>query len=456
MERFNGTGPRETNDMETEISTSVRELEGKETRGLEADIKAWAIQGAARFEQVWAFQDYWKRSNTFHSFLRFVDSAEQRWGRSDPDLKPMQLLRTEMIGQNAAYFRQYIGGQGVWVDDYGWCGLSCIAARNYLQSIGDEVGAQEYAGLAVDCWNQMKATGYDSTISATPVPHGCGNVSPERKKSGGGFGTKNTVTNANLLLLSLQLYFLDREAQYKEMVASQLAWFAAWFSKPYASLDDGPYLRTLPGPLSLIHERPLAEKSYVQKDFPDWERGWVWTGDQGLMLMALAQVVSTGLEVPGVDATVFRNVFVAMTAGVETLMFGGDDKVLREPPFDSSFASNYAPDYVGGRGVLLRYVSEPVVQNVLGRPVARAGVLATAQAVWNSRDKGPDPNHDLAQFTPLWNAAGDAAYNRKFVNVWGDGEADITEWELVPANYYGVLQANGLDALTAAIRLAAA
>jgi hypothetical protein len=433
--------------METEIRTSERGGEVREANRAETDIKTWAVKGAERFQQVWEFQDYWKRSNTFHSFLRFVDAAEQRWGKSDPALKPLQSLRTEMVGQNALYFRKYIGGQGVWVDDYGWCGLSCMAARNHLQSVGDEVGAQEYAGLAVECWNQMKATGYDPTISATPVPHGCGNVSPERKKNGGGYGTKNTVTNVNLLLLSLQLYFLYGETQYRDMVVSQLSWFTAWFSKPYSSLDDGPYLRTLPGPLSLIHERPMAEKSYVQKDFPDWRPGWIWTGDQGLVLVALAQVLSTELDVPDVDSALLRNVFVAMSAGVEALLFGGADKVLREPPFESSFGPSYAPDYVGGRGVLLRYVSEPIVQKVLGRPFARAGILATAQAVWNSRDP------DLDQFAPLWNADGDAAYNQKFVGTWGTGDASISAWDLVPSNYYGVLQANGLDALTAAIRL---
>ncbi|HEV8694789.1 MAG TPA: hypothetical protein VGQ93_11505, partial [Lysobacter sp.] len=269
----------------------------------------------------------------------------------------------------------------------------------------------------------------------------------QRKKNGGGYGTKNTVTNANLLLLSLQLYFLYGEAQYKDMVASQLTWFGAWFSKPYSSLDDGPYLRSIPGPLSLIHERPMAEKSYVQKDFPDWEPGWVWTGDQGLVLVALAQVLSPELDMPNVDLAVFRNAFVTMTAGVEALLFGGTDRVLREPPFDSSFGSNYAPDYVGGRGVLLRYVSEPVVQKVLGRPFARDGILATAQAVWNSRDSNSN------QFAPLWAAEGDAAYNRRFVGTWGTGDANISSWSLTPSDFYGVLQANGLDALTAAIRL---
>src|SRR6185503_18577056 len=101
--------------MESEISTAVREQGVRDAKGAQDDIKTWAVKGAGRFEQVWEFQDYWKRSNTFHSFLRFVDAAEHRWGKNDPDLQPMQALRSEMVSQNALYFRKYIGGQGVWV-----------------------------------------------------------------------------------------------------------------------------------------------------------------------------------------------------------------------------------------------------------------------------------------------------------------------------------------------------
>ncbi|NUP04534.1 MAG: hypothetical protein HOW73_00550 [Polyangiaceae bacterium] len=418
---------------------------------MSTDVKTWAIQGAERFNECWGFDDYWKRSNTFHGFLRLVDAAEKRWGKTDPALSSMQKLRSDMVNQNYDYFKRHIGNDGVWVDDYGWCGLSCMAAGYYLRSANDEPGAQNYFDLAAACWAQMRETGYDATNSATPVPHGCGNVSPERKRNGGGYGTRNTVTNVNLLLLSLQLNSLARASQYADMITSQLTWFGTWFSKPYPSLDDGPYLRILNGPISLIHERPMAKETYVRTDSPHWTRGWTWTADQGMMLAALAEVISAGIKVPGIDPSVLNNAFATLGAGAETLLFG-DDKVLREPPFASSFGtntegSNYAPDYVGGRGVMLRYVTEPIMQQVRGRPFNQDGIVATAQAVWNSRDSS-------TQFAAQWATAGDAAFNKKFVATWGTGDASITAYNL-PGDYHGILQANGLDAMTAAIRLGA-
>ncbi|NUP04535.1 MAG: hypothetical protein HOW73_00555 [Polyangiaceae bacterium] len=411
------------------------------------DIKTWAIQSAAQFGKVWSFDNYWKRSNTFHAYLRFIDAAEQRWGKTDPALEPIRKLRSTMVDANRSYFKKFIGDDKVWCDDYGWCGISCIAAGNYLLAIDDGPAAQEYFELAGACWAQMRETGYDATDSATPVPHGCGNVSPERKRNGEGHGTRNTVTNINLLLLSLELNSVAPASLYAEMISSQLTWFGTWFSKPYTSLDDGPYLRGIPGPRSLIHERPMAKETYVRTNDGDWESGWVWTGDQGMMLMALAEVISSGISVPGIAPTVFRNAFTTMIAGTEALLFGAD-KVLREPPFTSSFGPTYAPDYVGGRGVMLRYVTEPVVAKVLGRPFNRDGVIATAQAAWASATSN--------QFGTQWARAGDAAYNQRFVEAWGTGHPGITEWSLDPTKYYGVLQANGLDAMTAAIRLGAA
>lgn len=417
---------------------------------MNTDIKTWAIEGADQFAKVWSFNDFWKRSNTFHCFLRFVDAAEERWGKNDPALGRMRTLRAEMIEANSTYFDGFIGGDTVWADDYGWCGISCLTARDYLLSIGDRAKATKYVQLADRCWNQMIETGYDTSDSATPVPHGCGNISPERKRDGGGYGTKNTVTNANLLLLSLRLYGIDGFSNYLDRAISQYVWFGNWFSKDYVSCDDGRYLRTIPGPLALIHERPMAEKSYVEKFSPTWERGWVWTGDQGLMMMVLAELLVLGIRPPGFDQTLFYDAFVTMAAGIEVLLFGATDRVLREAPFGSSFNHTYAGDYVGGRGVLLRYVSENTVRKALGRWLNPEGITATAQAVWNSRDSRTN------QFASLWNKAGDAAFDKNFVQWWGSGNADIGDWHLDSNEIVaGVLQANGLDALTAAIRLGA-
>ncbi len=412
------------------------------------DIKSWAVLGAARFASIWEFKDFWKRSNTFHGFLRFVDASEVRWG-NDPELGPMKELRMTMIQKNVVDFPTHIGDPLIWADDYGWCGISCLAARDYLLSINEEALARTYLNIAVQCWKQMYNTGYDTTTDATPVQHGCSNVSPERRKTDG-FGTRNTVTNVNLLILSMRLYTATRNAEFLSMAFAQYKWFAAWITKPYNSLDDGPYVRSYTtDPVGqLIHERPMAKATYIEQIFPDWQPGWVWTGDQGLTMMALAELYQMREDFapfPGFDAELVRWNCWHLAYGAADILFSGTDRVLREPPFNSSFGPSYAADYVGGRGVMLRYATEAAVQKIIGAPFCPEGVKATAAAVWNSREA---PN----QFTPLWNAAGDAPFNNSFVDRWGSGSRAALSWRL-STDISGVLQANGLDALTAAIRL---
>ena len=86
-----------------------------------------------------------------------------------------------MIDTNSSFSDEYIGGQSAWVDDYGWCGISCLAALDYLRRVGDENRANDYLARAERCWGEMRQTGYDASDRARPVPHGCGNVSPARK-----------------------------------------------------------------------------------------------------------------------------------------------------------------------------------------------------------------------------------------------------------------------------------
>lgn len=419
---------------------------------MDIDIKASAVAGAARFENVWNFVDFWKRSNTFHGFLRFVDAAEQRWGSGDPSLAPMQQLRKTMIDANGTFFDGQIGGVKVWADDYGWCGLSCLEAQNYLRSTGNGNAADDYLARAGRCWDQMTMTGYDAEDTATPVRHGCGNTSPERKKTNGGYGTRNTVTNVNLLLLSLRLYGATKKIDYLSMAFAQYQYFVQWLTLDYSSLDDGRYFRTIGlGPYyMLVHERPMAKQTYVTTTDPGWERGWAWSGDQGLMMAAMAEVVLMQNDLrqfPGFDPSYAHLACAHIASGIEHFLFSTADDVLREAPFESAFGPAFANDYVGGRGVLLRYASEAAVRKVRTVPFNLVGVRATAAAVWNSRD--PETN----QFASLWNSTGDAAFNACFVEGWGTGVPRALSWEIdAPDALAGVLQGNGLDALTAGIR----
>jgi len=338
-------------------------------------------------------------------------------------------LRQTMIPANQAYFNSYLS-RGMWADDYGWCGIASLTARDYLLSVGDAGSAAAYLAIAEDCWKKMVTEGYDPSDTARPVPHGCGNG------SGTDPGTKNTVTNANLFVLSLRLYdvFSSTDEQvadaYLEMCYRQFVWFSSWFESEHR------YMRTVAVRCGLVQERPIAKPSYEKKDRPTWEPGWVWTGVD-----------------PSFDPDVFQNDVVAwivtIVTGTRSLLFGAADNVLREPPFNSSFVDD-PKDYVCGRGVLLRYLSEAAVRPYLGDQFS-IGIAATAKAVWNSRDTA------TKQFGADWNPANDAAFNEQFAKAWRFGDTEVS-WPYGPdsgAPENGILQAVGLDVLGAAIPILA-
>ncbi len=415
------------------------------------DIYTWATGGFTRFTDCWDFKDFWTRGNTFDALLHFVGAAEQKWP-DDPVIKQMLEFRKSMIQANSDYFNTN-GGRGWWADDYGWWGIACLEAYNHLLSIKDEHLATTFREYAMTCWDNMYKQGYDTLDTARPVPHGCANSGGDPQD-----GTKNTVTNANLFVLSLRLYKVMKTIQpndaqkYLKMAYAQYVWFNTWFAPNY------DYLHVIPGPYGLVHERPIAEPDYEHKDRPTWEKGWVWTGDQGLLLAALAEIhqIQDDLHTvagPNFDQEAFANdvreKFTIIVTGVKIILFGAEDNILREAPFNSSFVDD-PKDYVCGRGVLLRYLFEPSVRKMLNQSFFPDGVRATAAAVWDSRD--PSNN----QFAAGWTPGKNQAFNEKFKELWGYGDPEV-EWGDDFCNTdimcNGIKQATGLDVLTAALVL---
>jgi len=427
------------------------------------DIYTMATNGFDAYAKIWQFDDFWTRANTFDACLRFIMAAQAKWP-NDPKIRAMTKVAWHISQANLKYFQRNLQ-QDMWADDYGWCGIASLSARDYLLKLGDTQDADDYLNFARTCWQKMYSIGYDSTTNAKPVPHGCANSS-----SSAGPGTKNTVTNANLLLLSVRLYNVMKSIDkthataYLEMAYWQYLWFNAWFTPPLTQYD---YFR-LPTSggftFGLVQERPIAPPDYENKDRPTWEPGWVWTGDQGLLLGALVGILQITSDLnswaksssPPInfDPVAFqKNVngwIKAITMGVKQLLFGGmfnpTDKVLREAPFNSSFSDD-PKDYVCGRGVLLRYLSE--VKPLLGgiNVNFNQNIVATAQAVWNSRDTTSN------QFGANWNPENDSSFNANFITVWGNGDKGVN-WpygtsEAPPVS--AILQAVGLDVLGAAI-----
>jgi hypothetical protein len=416
------------------------------------------LSAFSRYCDVYKFDDFWTRGNTFDALLHVYKSAKERW-RGDPRVSKMDTLLRAVAIENIDYLGSRINAD-YWADDYGWWGIAALSARDYFKGRAEPELAAKYLKLARQCWDSMQK-GYDKSPAAKPVPYGCGNSNGSRT------GTKNTVTNATLFLLSQRLYQImtpDPVAvPYLQMAYRQYNWFNNWFNLP-----GNDYFKTfqvqLP-PKGLVQERPIAPPDYEQQYMvPQWEPGWVWTGDQGLLLGGLIEFLS--IAGSSADAAEFSEMLRETDADAEALvtdlrqqisliMYGvsgllvGADNVLREAPFNSSFNDD-PKDYVCGRGVLFRYISEH--HDYLGTFFDDI-IKATGEAVWDSGNTGgTSPNY---QFAADWTPGENQPFNEAFKKIWGFGDP-VTEWSLgTPNNMInGILQAAGLDVIGSAIRFA--
>jgi len=406
------------------------------------DLKSQAIAAFNRYMDVWEFEDYWTRSNTFEAAIQFVTAARNRWPQDARVLESVRQIDKVIFG-NITYFQKTLKNiDGIWADDFGWCGNASLSARRYILDFPDTEqivkGAGAYLEIADQCWTNMVDVGYDATSTARPVPHGCSN----NAKGSGHAPMKNTVTNAVFFLLSSRLYTTTSKlegfnpAAYLAKSKAQYDWFNAWFDPKYG------YLRRPSTPnltMRLIEERPIAPPDYENKDM--WQPGLVWTGDQGLMLAALTEYATIDPN----SAPYILNIIGEVASGIAGMLIDAD-RVLQEGPFNSFFNGD-AKDYVCGRGVLLRHLSSPAVQRHVGPRFAAAFQATNTHAVatWNANN----------QYAAAWNPGQLAVFSAIFKQNWNFGDGAL-EWEfaqLGPNVINGILQAAGLDALTAAIRV---
>ena len=168
-------------------------------------LKEQAILAFNRFEEVWNFQDFWKRGNTFDACLVFVEALQERWPE-DEEVVVIQKKVGNMLEENLTFFNSYDPGT-LWADDFGWWGLMALNARKHLLHLEEKELADKYLKLSTDlCWEYKKKTAYDHTDDAKPVLYGCRNGDA----NGDSLGVKNTVTNVLLFLLILHEYIASR------------------------------------------------------------------------------------------------------------------------------------------------------------------------------------------------------------------------------------------------------
>jgi hypothetical protein len=367
-----------------------------------------------------------------------------------------------MLVENLQYFKTFDPG-AMWADDFGWWGLMGLNARKHLLQSGQEVLAGQYLELSKDmCWKQQKEHAYDFSTSAKPVPHGCSNGDAKGKDR----GVKNTVTNALVFLLSIRIYRTllvtgdgDKEP-YLDLAYRQWKWFDSWFKLPQYE-----YLKTTSAGGALVNERPTAffeGSDYTGRTHPTWEKGWVWTGDQGMLLAALTEMavikdnvvawitenkVDPSFDVDEFSFSINKYIFL-ISLGIKTTLFGQKDNVVHEAPFTASMGPEFGNDYLAGRGILLRYLGQ-LDKKITGVDFGK-NIKATAEAIWITRDASK--NQVLPEFTSIDN---DKLYIEQFKRNWGLGD-EILKWQIATMNEqqkFAVCQSIGLDALGAAVRI---
>ncbi|WP_316801843.1 hypothetical protein [Pedobacter nototheniae] len=425
------------------------------------DLKAKCILAFNRFSEIWNFNDFWKRGNTFDACLNFVDALMVRFP-NDPEVKAIAQKVNVMLKENLAYFKGF-NPDKLWADDFGWWGLMGLNANKHLLKSGNTELANEFLDLSSNlCWDYQRKKAYDFSNSGMPVTHGCsnGDAAGENK------GVKNTVTNVLFFLLSIRNYKQAKTAQmadrdkYMEMIYKQWLWFDSWFK-----LEKYQYLKKISNNAGLVQERPMAIVSgstYTNITHPTWEEGWLWTGDQGMVLAALCDLrsikkdiytwvtenkIDDKFKMTSFESSI-ENYILLIAKGIEQGLVGENDGVIREAPFTANFGAEFGNDYLAGRGIMMRYLG--ALDKKIIKTDFYKSIKNTVEAIWAHRDLHNN------QFTPEFTAVEeDKNYNKKFKSQFKSGD-NVIKWDIEKMDKgqkAGVCQSIGMDALGALLRL---
>ncbi|HEY5367467.1 MAG TPA: hypothetical protein VIJ75_00625 [Hanamia sp.] len=152
------------------------------------------------------------------------------------------------------------------------------------------------------------------------------------------------------------------------MAYRQWVWFHSWFN-----LEKYGYLQKITTGGALVHERPTAffeGSDYKDTAHPTWEKGWLWTGDQGMMVAALTDMLAiknnlaewsnrnkadADFKVDVFEKTV-NNYINLLSKGIKSALKVNADSIIREAPFNANFGPEFGNDYLAGRGIMMRYL----------------------------------------------------------------------------------------------------
>jgi len=449
---------RPIKDEKPEIS-----IESNENLGLPSkeDVKLYGTKAFDCFKEVWDFEDFWKRANTCDACLSLVDELLIK---NPDDIEVKEICKTfqGILEKNLNYYKS-LSHDDKWIDDFGWWGLLGVNAYKFLMKLSDFNLAIAYLELSGECWTDMINHGYDVNENIKPVKYGCKNSTSLLPN----VGVKNSVVNTLLFLLSTKLYTLYIEKKfsnpdpYLKMAYQQWLWFLNWFElKSYGYLksfkdDEGS---------GLIGERPLAffnGSDYQDTSHPDSTTGSVWTGDNGLLIGGLFELMAVKnqlfeyathhqpywkFNLEDFD-TKIKEITTKLIHGVQKGMIGKDG-IFHEPPCLLSYVTN-AKDYYGGRGILIRYMDLKKVEAFSGVDF-KENILKTVNAIWLTRDV--NSNQFQVEFTTDEN---NLNYVKQFDTLWGISDQSsrwlIGSEDLKLRN--AIAQALGMDFLAGALKV---
>jgi hypothetical protein len=355
-------------------------------RSCAQNIATQITNQSAWVSYIKTYLNFWRIANAFTTLIDFFEIAQK------PNL---------FVGKTTFDRFQDLNSPGWWYDDYSWWIVAFLRADQYSNRVG--VYNPTWRELAQKCWDEV-APATQVWASADPTkfdrakprfPDGCWNHKfalpdcdplnrPPNKSPWPACGIQNTVTNTQYLVCAARL---SQDAN----ATAEYEWLRSWFTDA-SLLDDQKLLATYQGVGQLVRERVSTFAQAPDKKYPaapNYDKDRHWTGDQGILLGALLEMVRLD---PGGEG-VYYPMAKAILDAVRTKLVKG--QILQPWTPNDTIGSDYLTDYATGVGVFMRYVlyvynsGDQVLKPYIASAEYRQFIQANADAVCASVGKCP-------------------------------------------------------------------